>query len=315
MNLSNLGFGTAAIGRPMYINIRSQKSTPFDLHKFKVDSTQILENAYQSGIRYFDTAPGYGISEDLLIEWLKSKDDPRIEIATKWGYEYVANFQMDAKEHEVKEHSLEMLNKQWKSSKKLLPHLTTLQIHSATFETGVLENQAVLNRLAELKAKHGLRIGVTTTGDNQVEVLKKALAVEVEGLRLFDVFQVTYNVLDQSIGELKELLKGKRVIVKEALANARVFRNNDYPLYTNLYDSMESLANKYKVGVDAIALRFCMQTLDCFQVLSGANEVLQVEQNLKAESFSLNEEEIQMLKNLQIAPRAYWAERKQLTWN
>ncbi len=67
---------------------------------------RVLDTAYKAGIRHFDTAAGYGLAEDLLIEWLELKNDSSITVSTKWGYTYVANFNPDAKEHEVKEHSL-----------------------------------------------------------------------------------------------------------------------------------------------------------------------------------------------------------------
>ena len=169
---SLLAFGTAAIGRPQYINIRQQIAEPFTLETFRRKGLQMLEDAYQLGIRYFDTAPGYGIAEQLLIEWASTKDDSEIEIATKWGYTYTAYFDPNAKVHEVKEHSLSKLNEQWSQSQQLLPQLTTYQIHSASFETGVLENEEILNRLAELKAEYSLHMGLSVTGSNQMEVLK-----------------------------------------------------------------------------------------------------------------------------------------------
>ena len=139
-----IGLGTAALGRPQYINIRQEKSKNFSLHTFRQQGRNTLNRAYHQGIRYFDTAPGYGMAEQLLLDWVKEKGDDSIEVATKWGYTYVANFNADATQHEVKEHSLSKLNEQWKQSGQLLPYLSTYQIHSATFETGVLENRSVL---------------------------------------------------------------------------------------------------------------------------------------------------------------------------
>jgi aryl-alcohol dehydrogenase-like predicted oxidoreductase len=86
LKTQKIGFGTAAIGRPQYINIRSQEIEAFSLAAFKEKGTQVLEVAYRQGIRYFDTAPGYGMAEELLINWVKEKDDPTIEVSTKWGY-------------------------------------------------------------------------------------------------------------------------------------------------------------------------------------------------------------------------------------
>ena len=96
LEVSELGFGGAPIGGwPTLVT--------------EDDAYSTVKAAWDNGIRYFDTAPGYGMSEGLLIEWLNSKNDSSFEIATKWGYEYTANFDPLATNHEVKEHSLRML--------------------------------------------------------------------------------------------------------------------------------------------------------------------------------------------------------------
>lgn len=312
-----LGLGTAALGRPQYINVRQESCDNSNLDTFRKQSFQVLENAYNLGIRYFDTAPGYGLAEELLLQWLQTKDDKTIEVATKWGYTYTANFDENAKIHEVKEHSLSKLKEQWKFSKQLLPYLKVYQIHSATLETGVLENTPVLNELARLKNEKKLKIGITTTGTNQVEVIKKALDIIVDEKPLFDVFQVTYNFLDQSLLEIIDDLKqqDKSIVIKEALANGRVFRNNNYPHYTKMYSALENLAKKYNVGVDAIVLQYCSQTIPGSIVLSGASNTNQLDENLKVNSFSLSNDEVQLLNSFKITPEFYWTERKQLQWN
>lgn len=312
-----LGLGTAALGRPQYINVRQEKSKEQDLETFKKQGFTVLENAYNLGIRYFDTAPGYGLAERLVLDWLQSKNDPSIQIATKWGYTYVANFNANATIHEIKEHSIEKLQEQWQVSKAFMPHLRVYQIHSATLETGVLANEAVLNQLALLKKEHNLKIGITTTGANQVAVIKKALDVSVGGHQLFDAFQVTYNVLEQSLGDiLSDLIQqNKKIIVKEALANGRIFRNNAYKKYQDLYNELERLSHKYRVGQDAIALQFCAQMVAKSIILSGASNTTQLEENLRLNTFRLTEKEIQELAAFKIDPITYWAERKQLKWN
>ena len=317
MTHNPIGLGTAAIGRPQYINIRQEETAGFSLDAFRRKGMAILDEAYAQGVRYFDTAPGYGMAEQMLIDWLTTKNDPTIELATKWGYTYVANFDPNATQHEVKEHSLAKLNEQWQQSQTLLPALTSYQIHSATFETGVLENQAVLERLAELKATHDLHIGLSTTGNNQREVLEKSLTVEVAGEPLFDLFQVTYNIFDQSLREIIQQVSaaGKRVVIKEALANGRVFSNENYAHYQSAYQVLSELSHKYKVGTDAIALRFCLDSVPVFKVLSGAGLESHLQANLQANTFSLSEQEIEMLSKLAVSREAYWAERKQLGWN
>mgnify|MGYP005725098509 CR=1 FL=1 len=312
-----LGLGTAALGRPQYINIRFQTGGKSNLETFKKNSFSVLETAYNKGVRYFDTAPGYGLAEALVVEWLQTKNDASIQIATKWGYTYTANFDENATVHEVKEHSLAKLNAQWNFSKQLLPYLKVYQIHSATIETGVLENSEVLERLASLKKEHNLKIGLTTTGTNQTEVIKKALNVKVNGTSLFDLFQVTYNLLDQSLLEISEELihQNKSIVIKEAMANGRIFRNESYPHYNKMYAVLESISKKHAVGIDAISLRYCEQTIPNSVVLSGASNNMQLKQNLHLNTFSLSNNEIDLLNSFKISPEFYWKERKQLIWN
>lgn len=315
--IMNIGLGTAAIGRPHYINLREEENSYTSLDDFKKQGIDMLDQAYHAGVRYFDTAPGYGVAEQLLIDWLADKQYTDVEVATKWGYTYVANFQKDAEVHEIKEHSLAKLNEQWLQSKKLLPYLTSYQIHSATFDTKVLENQAVLHRLDELKQEFGLKIGLTTTGTNQYEVLNRSLDVHVNGSMLFDLFQVTYNVFDQILRDsIRQLAaENKRVVIKEALANGRVFENPTYPHYAAAYAELKRLAGKYGVGLDAIALRFCMDSVQPFMVLSGASRLGQLSENLASTSFSLANDELALLYEYAVAPMDYWQERKSLVWN
>jgi aryl-alcohol dehydrogenase-like predicted oxidoreductase len=312
-----IGLGTAALGRPQYINVRLESCDNSNLETFRKQSFEVLENAYQSGIRYFDTAPGYGLAEELVLDWLQTKNDNSIEIGTKWGYTYTANFDANATIHEVKEHSLPKLKEQWIFSKQLLPYLKVYQIHSATLETGVLENIEVLQELARLKKEHNLKIGLTTTGTNQVEVIEKALTVLVDGEQLFDIFQVTYNFLDQSLLAISDELisQNKQIVIKEALANGRIFSNQNYPHYQKMYALLESLAKKHNVGVDAIALKYCTQTIPKSIVLSGAANTNQLQENVKANSFSLSNDDIKLLNSFKVSTDFYWSERKQLQWN
>ena len=315
--MKKIGLGTAAIGRPHYINIRKEAAAPFSFEKFKQRGKRMLEEAYQLGVRYFDTAPGYGMAEQMLNEWINENEYPDLEIATKWGYTYTANFNPNATQHEVKEHSLKKLNEQWAFSKNFLPKLTTYQIHSATFDTGVLINENVLNRLFELKEQHGLLMGITSTGDNQVEVIKKALDVHIKGQQLFDAFQITFNILDQSLLSISKKLheQNKRIIIKEALANGRLFPNKKFPHYNNLYSVLQRLAKKHKVGIDAVALRFCIDAIDPYMVLSGASKSEHLIDNLKALNIKLEKKDLMEFNQFNISPKIYWSERKKLSWN
>ncbi|WP_179005586.1 aldo/keto reductase [Winogradskyella forsetii] len=318
MSNTKIGLGLAALGRPDYINIRSKTDIDKSVEAFKANALKVLDKSYQLGIRDFDVAPSYGLGEQFLMDWNTSRAYKAINLSTKFGYTYVANWEVGfSGKHEIKEHSIDKLNEQWDVSKALLPNLKIYQIHSATIESGVLSNNAVLRRLHEIKQKHHIKIGISSSGTEQVSIIQKALKISFDGEELFDSYQVTFNVLEHSTFEiLKALLaKGKTIIIKEALANGRVFRNEKFNDYLQAYTYLELLSAKYNVGIDAIAIRFIMQYLEPTLVLSGASDLQQLKQNLKALDFELNDNEILKLKSLSVSPEHYWQERSDLKWN
>lgn len=315
---TKIGLGLAALGRPEYINIRDNASIDKSEIAFKQNTFSVLDEAYNLGVRYFDTAPSYGKGEAFLQEWNDSRKYNDAVLGTKWGYTYVANWELGyAGKHEIKEHSIEKLLEQWQVSKGMLPNLKYYQVHSATFESGILENEAVLLQLQHIKKETGLKIGITTSGANQKEVIASALNIKVESKLLFDSFQVTYNVFEQDTFEVlnQALSQGKSVIIKEALANGRVFPSDTFKNYQSAYKILNQLSHKYNVGIDALALRFVMDHLQPTYVLSGASNKNQLTANTKALNFSLSEEDLKVLQSLKASPQSYWEERSQLDWN
>ncbi|MBU2949591.1 aldo/keto reductase [Tamlana agarivorans] len=315
---TKIGLGLAALGRPEYINIRSDKDIDKTEDAFKITAFSVLDEAYKRGVRYFDTAPSYGKGEAFLQEWHAQTQHKDAVLGTKWGYTYVANWELGySGKHEIKEHSLEKLVEQWQVSKAMLPSLKYYQVHSATFDSGILENQAVLKELFRIKEATGLHIGISTSGENQAAIIEEALKIEINGISLFDSFQVSYNVFEQSTFEvLKAVMNnGKTVIIKEALANGRVFESEQFPQYKEAYVVLKELSEKYNVEVDAIALRFVMDHLQPDYVLSGASNIEQLKANLKANDFQLDAEDLQNLNTLAVKPSFYWEERSALDWN
>ena len=317
MKNTKLGLGLAALGRPDYINIRTTNVNK-SVAAFKENTFTMLDHAYELGIRYFDTAPSYGKGEQFLLDWKNQREHKDLVLGTKWGYTYVANWEIGFNgEHEIKEHSLAKLKEQWQTSKNLLPELGIYQVHSATLESGILDNTNVLEELYTIKKETGLTIGISTSGTQQSNVIEKALGVKVNGEDLFTSFQVTYNVLEQSTYPiLNQLLKeNKTVIIKESLANGRVFKSDAFKNYQKNYKTLEALANNHNVSVDAIALRFIIDALEPTYLLSGASNTVQLDSNYKALDIVLSKSDLEKLKQLKTNPNNYWEERSSLEWN
>ena len=171
LQVSPIGLGLAALGRPGYINLGHADDldgqtgvTPMEQHAHAV-----LDAAWAAGVRYVDAARSYGKAEAFLSSWLRERAIPpaALAVGSKWGYTYTAGWQVEAEAHEVKDHSLTVLRRQWAESRALLgEHLDLYQIHSATFASGVLADEAVLDELAALK-QAGVSIGLSLSGATQ----------------------------------------------------------------------------------------------------------------------------------------------------
>ncbi|MFO7679474.1 MAG: aldo/keto reductase [Chloroflexota bacterium] len=313
-----IGLGLAALGRPGYINLGHAQDLgeDYDVAAMENHSHQVLDAAWAAGIRYFDAARSYGRAEAFLGSWLTSRQIPKeqVTVGSKWGYTYTAGWQIEADAHEIKEHSLPVLQRQiGESRERLGAYLDLYQIHSATLDSGVLSNQAVLAELAQLK-RGGLKIGLSLSGSNQEDTLKRALDVQTEeGALLFDSVQATWNLLEQSAGDaLRQAHEaGLGVIVKEALANGRLTpRNPDPHLHI-----LRHIAAEKETTMDALALAAVLAQPWASVVLSGAAAVEHVASNVTAVTVDFDPETAVRLQPLRESPETYWRTRSQLAWN
>ncbi len=227
LTVTPIGIGLAALGRPAYITPHRGGDLGADRTEAAMrDRThQMLDLATDLGVRYIDVARSYGLAELFLAGWLERHPSSDMTIGSKWGYRYVGGWQMDAPVHEVKDHSLSALQTQWAESRRLLGgRLRLYQIHSATPDTGVLDDGEVLAELIRIGAEEGVVIGLTTSGSRQAETVERALAAEVDGVNPFRQVQATWNVLEPSAGSALQAAHqaGWGVMVKESLANGRL---------------------------------------------------------------------------------------------
>ena len=314
---TKIGLGLAALGRPGYINLghKTDLNEDYDVERMKEHTHRMLDLAYQRGIRYFDAARSYGKAEYFLSEWLENKQD--IAAGSKWGYTYTAGWKVNAVKHEIKEHSLQVLDRQWPESSGLLGDcLKIYHIHSASLESGVLDNKKVLDRLWELK-NSGMVIGLSLSGTHQSETLDRALGISRDGKCLFQSVQVTWNILERSTTAVLQKAKeaGFGVIVKEALANGRLTARNSDPSFSSQLRVIQNLSFKYEVGVDAIAIAYVLNQPWVNIVLSGAATESQLRSNLHAQHLNLEKEDIEALDQLVESPAEYWRSRSLLEWN
>jgi aryl-alcohol dehydrogenase-like predicted oxidoreductase len=319
--VSPIGIGLAALGRPGYINIGhvDDLAKNYEVAAMEARAHAVLDAAYEKGVRYFDAARSYGRAEDFLGSWLRRRKfaPGSIVVGSKWGYTYTADWMIEAEAHEIKEHSLAVLQRQWhESQSNLAPYLDLYQIHSATLESGVLENKNILTELARLK-NEGLAIGLSVSGSRQREVIAQALKLKVDGTRLFDSVQATWNLLEQSAAEMLANARemGVGVIVKEALANGRLTDRNREPAFANKLEILKREALRLRTTVDATALAAVLAQPWVDVVLSGAATIEHLQSNLRALEVIWDEEADSRLNKLAESQEIYWGNRSGLVWN
>ena len=309
LRVSQIGLGLAALGRPGYINLAHGEDLhgQTDVDAMERNAHEVLDAAFDAGVRYFDAARSYGKAEAFLASWLERRGlrPSEVTVGSKWGYTYTAGWRVDADPAEVKDLSSATLRRQFAESRALLgPHLHLYQIHSATIESGVLEDREVLEELRRLR-EEGLAIGVSVTGPEQPETIRRAL--EVGG---FHTVQATWNLLERSAGPALEEAHtaGLGAIVKEVLANGRLTRRGGDSLLTKV-------AAERGTTPDALAFAAVLAQPWADVALSGATTVEQLQSNLAALEVDYDAELDRRLASLVEESGRYWSTRASLPWN
>jgi aryl-alcohol dehydrogenase-like predicted oxidoreductase len=307
--LGPIGLGLAALGRPGYINLGHGEDLggKTDVDVIERNAHEVLDAALDGGVKYFDAARSYGKAEAFLASWLERRRlrPGEVTVGSKWGYTYTAGWEVDADPPEVKDLSAATLRRQLAESRAIFgPHLRLYQIHSATLESGVLEDRDVLEELSRLR-EEGLAIGVSVTGPRQAETIRRALEVGS-----FDTVQATWNLLERSAGpSLAEALgAGLGVLVKEVLANGRLTARGGDSLLTEV-------AAERGTTPDALAFAAVLAQPWADVALSGATTVEQLRSNLAALDVDYDHELDRRLAPLTEEPDRYWSTRGALPWN
>jgi aryl-alcohol dehydrogenase-like predicted oxidoreductase len=321
LTVSRIGLGLAALGRPGYINLghADDLAHDYDVGEMQARAHEVLDAAWADGIRYYDAARSYGRAEEFLANWLTGRaiEPAVVTVGSKWGYTYTAGWQVEAAQHEVKEHSLATLERQLAESRRWLGgHLDLYQIHSATLESGVLDNRAVLERLARLR-DGGLAIGLSLSGPQQRDTLRRAMAIAVGGRPVFGVVQATWNLLERSAEPaLREAHDaGMGVMVKEALANGRLTERNQAAEFAPTRRRLAEVARRLHCTLDALALAAVLAQPWTDVVLSGAATVEQLRSNLGALDVRWDAAAEEALAAIAETPAAYWSTRGAMPWN
>jgi aryl-alcohol dehydrogenase-like predicted oxidoreductase len=310
MSADRIALGLAALGRPAYINLGRDGALPpvRDVDSMRAATFAVLDDAYAAGVRHVDVARSYGRSEEFLAGWLAGRAHADVEVSSKWGYAYVGEWRLDAEVHEVKEHSAARFAAQWAETLALLGDRVGLyQVHSLTVDSPLFTDEPLLEALAELSA-NGVAVGFSTSGPAQADAIERAFALEAAGRPVFSAVQSTWNVLEPSAGPALAAAHaaGKRVLVKETLANGR--------LAVEAPAVVREVAAAHGTGPDAVAVAAVLANGWADRAVIGPASPAQLAANLEATALALTAAEQESLAALAEEPEAYWRHRSSLEW-
>ena len=297
-----LGLGLAAVGRPAYITTGRAAdlgdAAGRSVQAMRERSHDLLDAAWDLGIRYVDVARSYGYAEEFLGGWLSRHPDraSQITVGSKWGYAYVGGWRMDAAVHERKEHSVAMFRRQWPETLAALGRAPDIYlIHSVTPDSPALGDAELLADLRALAAS-GVRVGLSTSGPHQGAVLDAARRLDAAP---FSVGQATWNLRESSVGPALARAHddGWTVVVKEALANGELVTHPPDEAAGEEGDVFALGAARAQAGVDL--------------VLSGASTRDQLRRGVQAPAARVTDA---TLRRLADDPERYWRRRAERPW-
>jgi|NGEPerStandDraft_6_1074524.scaffolds.fasta_scaffold29846_2 aryl-alcohol dehydrogenase-like predicted oxidoreductase len=176
----------------------------------------LLERAFALGVRYFDTAPSYGVSEERLGRFLAALtpgERSALRIATKFGEHWDA-----AKAEPFVDHSLDALKRSLDGSVARLGRIDFLQLHKTTPQ--VLRSSG-LARAWEYAAT----LGITGLGASVSDLESAGLAIADPAYR---ILQFPYNVVQQTFAGILEQAsaRGMKIAVNRPFGMGRMLYEN-----------------------------------------------------------------------------------------
>lgn len=250
-------------------------------------AAKILNLAFENGIQILDSAEAYGNAHEVIGEYHQLHSN-KFNVITKFSSKRtdLGNTLTDR----VKK-NIEVLN---------VDNLYAYMFHSYNdFETYY---DAYKNDIAELK-KNGFikKFGVSIYTNEEFEKLLNYTEI--------DIIQIPFNVLDNLSlrGNLIEAAYKKNIEVhtRSAFLQGLFFiKPEDLPAQTKklttYINQLNTLCQKYQVGLNEVALNYCLQQPHVNQVLIGVETSEQLIENLKLTESKISESLIQEINLIKV---------------
>lgn len=247
MNNLNLGLGLLSIGRQWGASNTEPPS--------RSQAFYLLEQAYTLGIRFFDTAPAYGASEEIFGEFLQAHGGLNdITIATKFGEHWCENTKSTTVDH-----SFNSLKESLDQSMNRLGKIDILQVHKAT--DTVLRSHDIQEALDYAK-----KLGIHRFGAS-ISDLKSAAVACSSGK--YDFLQFPFNFENDALIDLITLLDetNMKPIINRPLNMGHMIKNNASP-HVEITKAFGFIKNTISSGIvltGTSKIEHLKENIECFK--------------------------------------------------
>lgn len=278
MNLERLVIGTAQFGLNYGINNKSGKVTDEEIKN-------ILDYAYNLGVRKLDTADGYGDALEAIGRYLTSSNK-NIKIMGKFSF--------------IDEFSLK--NRYIKTIARLgVDKIDTYYFHR--FEDFLnFKKISDINNLISDKCIE--KIGVSIYTNEQLTI-----AIHTDWI---DVIQVPYNLFDSDIHKVEMLKiakeKGKEVYIRSVYLQGLFFKpQGSFPLKIKELEGavlkLKEVAFENNMSVAEMAMSYCFSRDYIDGVIVGVDSLEQLKESIQATRCVISEELITVIQKIKIKNR------------
>lgn len=267
VGLSNkLTLGTVQFGMDYGINNPNGKPP---LKK----SLEMLDYAWTKGIKIFDTAYNYGEAEEILSEFVKTRNlGSEIKIITKLKPNILS--ETSGKTAEIVENNL----------KESLKRLSRNYVDGYLFHTpSYIYNDRAVGAMIDLKKK-GL------TKNIGVSIYEAEDAVYAAGIKEFDYIQVPYSIFDQRVDrtDFFEIAKKNNITVfaRSAFLQGLFFMPEDrippfFEIAKPYFKKLDEIISKYNISRQQAALLFSLKNESIDYVVFGADNLNQLKEDIE----------------------------------
>ncbi len=297
LQASVIGFGAWAAGRAGWGNVSGQE----------VEAA--IRRAFELGVNFFDTAPVYGFGESEKVVGRVLKDvREQVIIATKFGLVWDAQgkIQNDLSRANI-------LREVDESLKRLdTDYIDLYQVHwpDPLNRTPLRETIETLAELVE--AKKIRYIGVSNFSVEQIQ--------EAQQYARIVSLQSPYNLLqrgvekrelkyvkDQNIGFIPYSPLAQGLLTGKFSADSRIpaddvravlnplFQKEHFAKSLEKVNQLKEIASKYDKPLSQVAINWLLANPAVTTVIAGAKTPQQVEENVAASTWKLNEEDVQKI--------------------